>query len=1560
MSKQAVFEIQINGIKESIDGIQSINAQLDGIEKRLDAISKMSINVNTSKSSRGGSEGLEAEEKLQRQIINAEDKIIAARTDEYQILLQQKAEFKEINEIQKANVANARLSDNAYAESMQGIKQKLADIKAVMQTMDLGDDKFVEMAKQANDLNNQLKAIEQSYGQFGRNVGNYAGGVVEGLGRVTVKVGDVDRTFKTASAATRTLNNELKALSIEGKRGTKEWEELNQALIRTRTAIDGTSAGINKMMKVMEGFTGMAQIGTGISALFGFDDSAIQQSIQKLMALQNMLQGIQTIIKQMSENRGLGNMLNTTFGKIDQYNFSMKRIIVSLKGTGTAAKVAATGVNLLSKAIKGIASLGLALVIDGIIEGAKQLISMFTKWVKGNAELVDSEKLVQAQIEYTNRKLDERRSNLEKDYLSGAITEEQYYQAVLKATTEAISEQIEEVQKLRSERLDSGINERMQGIDANKGKDIAGTWGLNVQADTLDELTKAWKKYYTAIEHGKDVVSDNDGNWFKSLWITLDDTKDTLTEIGQVAIGDFEKRYEHAMETMKTDTKKGEAEIRELQKLMNSNEMMHNVLTHLDQYIPDKEVVEKIQNIINKMKEIPTAVDGDQTKEQFLRSEQLRIDAMKDGAAKRQAQRNLDMKKELADTTLTEQDKANIRKKYQNRREKEETEAAEKAARKAKANAKEASRIEQSIAKARIDAMKQGLTKTLAQLQLERNRRIEEAKKTGHMVAEQIELINRDFYRKEFDARVKYHTDLLNEEKRYAKELASLQADTWQRELDSSQMMHERELQESIKNVINNIGEGGKNDKINTLTYEYDLMIKYTNTLISRYIELKESIKQADTVLKMFTEDNSNQTINGKTKSAWEQQIKNFERELKTVEAEAKKIIPNIDEFISENTIVPDIQKAISARLQIRRDYYKQLEKYSDEYYKKENKRIAEEISTETQELIDAEKERHDALVSMFDNDNNILNTKNGNVPLKAFTKQFKELMGQDILKGQSESDIGWYFQTYREEFNKWIDEMPKKLKKGEIAIEDYIEYTGSTLYQSYIKTKNDFDNFMEQYNKTYKTATGGQKEKLDAEMKEWTDKMNMAFVKYFKQIESEYEEHENRMKVIQKQGNEQLKKANQESLESQKKNTIAYYSNMATEYERAMAGIRNNMGNKETNDWGIINYSYEKKKLQDLQTANTIVMNKIAKDKEELVQKLKDNKITFEDFDAAMDRLNTMGVQAMDMGEQLTQEMKELPGEWWRGIDQWLQQIGQAVSSIIQSLAEINDAALQNEIDAIDKQTELLQDALDKQKEITQKHADDVNDIEDELASARGDRRQFLIDQLNAEMQAQRESLAQQKRMEKEKEALDKKRDDLEFQQKMNQWNASKLTAMINAALAISAAAVNTYPIPAVPMMALAASVGAAQVAAVAAAKPKRYASGGLLEGPDHKHGGIPVGNTGLEVEGHEYVIRKESSIPNLDLLSYINRKKRKLSLDDFIDFYSKNSIKGSIERVRPKYANGGQLPTLRNDIDINNRLITAIDDFANKPTYVEVVDIINKADNVRQVRALSGLKQN
>ena len=47
---------------------------------------------------------------------------------------------------------------------------------------------------------------------------------------------------------------------------------------------------------------------------------------------------------------------------------------------------------------------------------------------------------------------------------------------------------------------------------------------------------------------------------------------------------------------------------------------------------------------------------------------------------------------------------------------------------------------------------------------------------------------------------------------------------------------------------------------------------------------------------------------------------------------------------------------------------------------------------------------------------------------------------------------------------------------------------------------------------------------------------------------------------------------------------------------------------------------------------------------------------------------------------------------------------------------------------------------------------------------------------------------------------------------------------------------------------------------------------NGGLLNGPSHAQGGIKVGNTGVEVEGGEYVVNKRATMENYDLLETIN----------------------------------------------------------------------------------------
>ena len=360
------------------------------------------------------------------------------------------------------------------------------------------------------------------------------------------------------------------------------------------------------------------------------------------------------------------------------------------------------------------------------------------------------------------------------------------------------------------------------------------------------------------------------------------------------------------------------------------------------------------------------------------------------------------------------------------------------------------------------------------------------------------------------------------------------------------------------------------------------------------------------------------------------------------------------------------------------------------------------------------------------------------------------------------------------------------------------------------------------------------------------------------------------------------------------------------------------------------------------------------------LVEKLSKGEISFGDFSALMDQLNTLEVQAQDTAKNVSTKLKDLTGEWWGSIDQWLQQVGQTMNTILSSLSEIQSNQYDKMIDQQEKYIDEYQKMLDKQKEITQEHASAVDSIEDELSTARGDRRQHLIDQLNAEMAAQRASLAQQKKIEKEKEKAEHKKADLEYAQAVARKRMQESQALINAAMAVSMAAVNSWPIPAIPMMTLAAAAGAAQYAAVKSQyipKPS-YGSGGVIQGKSHKEGGVPVLGGRAEVEGGEYITNKVTTSKNVDLLDYINSKKKRINLDDLIEFYGVGSpVKNNIQTVRTKFADGGVVPTLRNDINLSDRMLTAFEDYSNRPVQVAVVDIIDRTQAVNDVRVMAGL---
>ena len=272
-----------------------------------------------------------------------------------------------------------------------------------------------------------------------------------------------------------------------------------------------------------------------------------------------------------------------------------------------------------------------------------------------------------------------------------------------------------------------------------------------------------------------------------------------------------------------------------------------------------------------------------------------------------------------------------------------------------------------------------------------------------------------------------------------------------------------------------------------------------------------------------------------------------------------------------------------------------------------------------------------------------------------------------------------------------------------------------------------------------------------------------------------------------------------------------------------------------------------------------------------------------------------------------------------------------------------------------IEKWIDKYEDMLQYQKDITQEYSNNINSIEDELATARGDRREKLIDDLNAQMAAQRASLAQEKMIENEKKKESDKKEKLELQQRKKERDRAVISAIISTALA-TANGLATQPfVPVgIAMGALATTLGAVQIALI---KSQKYANGGVIQGKPHSQGGVKVLGGRAEVEGGEFITNKQSTSANLDILEFINSKKRRVDLNDLVTFYStKKPLPKPMAKT--KFANGGEIPTLRTDLDLNDKLVTMFEEFGRRPSVVSVVDIIKAQDKVNKVRTLAGVE--
>jgi hypothetical protein len=169
-------------------------------------------------------------------------------------------------------------------------------------------------------------------------------------------------------------------------------------------------------------------------------------------------------------------------------------------------------------------------------------------------------------------------------------------------------------------------------------------------------------------------------------------------------------------------------------------------------------------------------------------------------------------------------------------------------------------------------------------------------------------------------------------------------------------------------------------------------------------------------------------------------------------------------------------------------------------------------------------------------------------------------------------------------------------------------------------------------------------------------------------------------------------------------------------------------------------------------------------------------------------------------------------------------------------------------------------------------------------------------------------------------------------------------IESIVNTALAVTKT-FSAYPMPFAAIMGgIVSTLGAIQQAIIIKQMSK-LADGGLLQGKSHAQGGIPVGNTGIEVEGGEYVVNKRSTAKYLPLLQSINEE---------------GARKKTVANQIGKMADGGTLNYERINSNLDSLstasiVASAIGGIEMHPV-VSVVDINRGQRNYTEVRQLAG----
>lgn len=1445
-----------------------------------------------------------------KEIEKTEKRIADARGEEYQSLLAAKEQLKEVKNIQSQIAAKERLFNDKYdLNTLEGINAKLKDIKTVTNKADIGSDMFSSLVKSANDLNTKLNQVKESMGQSERNVGNYKSsldGAADANEKIRISVNGQIKEYNNVRQALKSLTNEIMNLSVNGKENTQQFKQLEKtyhefykAVLRAKSAVNDLKASSKGMDAMLDAFTSLSaigQIGGGLQGLFGID--GIDETIQKLMSLQSIVSGLEQIKQQLNTGEFFGGYFNNASESIDKFVNKLFGIKDTSDKVQNVVENVAEGMEQEAKASK-TASTALktqeATTVG--VTAATKAATLAAKGLKlalasiGIGLLIAAVSWVIDKIGEFVKSMDSSKASLD-EFNAACDSSEQAYKSL--------------GDTLKNDYLSGKISAEEYYVKSlqNQNKYIKEQIALIKERATLIGKDKAGIDFSAPAQNKgtSPFVSYKNLDEAKKKYIELTDA----ARQGQDYFEKYGKGFSGWINSVFTTVNATKEQAKSF----------GNVIA--------TDLLKRMEDISNKTG--PAA-------EKAIKD---LVNEMNNEKATRNFISKLD--EDLKDEALREKLKGLI--KYFK-----------------ELNA-EIERISASRMKRfEIEGYADPFKREMEGLKQDRKDDLAAYGKTK----EQRDKINAAYDRKERDAIKRHNDEIAAKNKQAAENAKRLKEENNRKLLTADKELYNAEL---------TMMEDGLAKQLKTIRKSYEERIRAAKENGAKVNEVVSALNKAmekelqDAVDKTFEELS-------KTASSLIKQVQDIK-----LENMLDKATMSVDKFNDKLSDLPQAIEGVFFAVQKEYDNIKLDKKVMpniDENLKAYVDRI-DDLKTAKQRLYKLNYFVSNPNIELSDSDRKTLNDM-----INYYTKYY------DTVK-KAIDDVYKLNNTSAEELEKNEQVIAYKLYKNTSTFKDIYDERSSNLKEFLDNYKENYKTFSEGLNANEEEQFKIERKQAKAAIRAKYNDMIKAENDYYEKlekaqkakvelgqateavVENDLNRHNDRIKAINEERRKAEEQADNEYRNKKEKSDKEHHERLLsmakTMSDYTIREIKNMVNAADTilenhgevrNSWGILDLGKTSKNLKNAKEMYTKALNDIDNERKNILDKFNNYDISFGDFTNANNELNEEAKYVKGKLKDIEADSKDSIGKFIDSINTYIQAIGQGIQDVLSQVWANQDASYDKEIENLDKWIDKYEEKLQEQKDITQEYANNIDSIENELATARGDRREKLIDDLNAQMSAQRASLAQQKMIENEENKLKDKKEKLELQQRKRERDRAVISAIISTALA-TANGLATQPfVPVgIAMGALAGTLGAVQIALI---KSQKYANGGVIQGKSHSQGGVKVLGGRAEVEGGEFITNKQSTSANLDILEFINSKKRRVDLNDLVTFYSsRKALPKPIAKT--KFANGGEIPSLRTDLDINDKLITMFEEFGRRPSVVSVVDIIKAQDKVNKVRTLAGVQ--